>query len=80
MKNCWQNIYATYHPDREYFYTNVKKVLVAINVVAKLQVQCRNSTVNLAAAGGAVSPRTSEADHPTDGRSDDVTLADGVVQ
>ena len=27
-----QNIYATYQPDREPFYTKVKKVLDAINV------------------------------------------------
>ena len=40
----------------------------------------RNSTVDPAAADGEVSPRTSEADLPTDRRSDDVTLADGLVQ
>ena len=30
------------------------------------------------AAGDEVSPRTSEADLPRDGRSDDVTMADGL--
>ena len=33
-----------------------------------------------AAADGEVNPRTSQADLPTDGRSDDVTLADGLGQ
>ena len=33
MKDCWQNAYATYKPDRETFYTKVKKVLDAINVI-----------------------------------------------
>ena len=39
MKDCWQNIYATYQLDREPFYTNVKKVLNAINVAEIPQVQ-----------------------------------------
>ena len=32
MKDCWQNTYVTYQPDREPFYTKIKKVLDAINV------------------------------------------------
>ena len=40
----------------------------------------RNSTIDQATADGEVSPRTSEADLPTDRRSDDVTLADGMGQ
>ena len=39
MKDCRQNIYATYRPDREPYYTKVKKVLEAINVVDVPQVQ-----------------------------------------
>ena len=38
MKDCWQNTYATYKPDRETFYTKVKKVLDAINVTDVPQV------------------------------------------
>ena len=38
MKDCWQNIYATYQPDRETFYTKVKKVLDAISVADVPQV------------------------------------------
>ena len=32
MKDCWHNTYATYEPDRETFYTKIKKILDAINV------------------------------------------------
>ena len=38
MTNCWQNTYATYKPDRETFYTKVKKVFDAINVADVSQV------------------------------------------
>ena len=38
MKDCWQNAYATYKPDRETFYTKVRKVLDAINVADVPQV------------------------------------------
>ena len=38
------------------------------------------SAADPAASDGEVSPRTSEADLPTDRRSDDVTLAEGVGQ
>ena len=40
----------------------------------------RNSIVDPAVADGEVSSRTSQADLPTDRRSDDVTLADGLGQ
>ena len=38
MKDCWQNTYATYQPDRDTFYTKAKKVLDAINVADVPQV------------------------------------------
>ena len=38
MKDCQQNTYATYKPDRDTFYTKVKKVLDAINVANVPQV------------------------------------------
>ena len=38
MKDCWQNIYATYQPDKEPFCTKVKKVLDAINIADVPQV------------------------------------------
>ena len=38
MKECWQNTYATYTPDRETFYTQVKKDLAAINIADVPQV------------------------------------------
>ena len=31
-EDCWQNIYSTYQPDREPFYTKVHKVLDAVNL------------------------------------------------
>ena len=78
MKDCWQNTYATYKPVRETFYTKVKKVLDAINVADVPPVSLETAPW-IPAADGEVSPRKSEADLPTNRRSDDVTLADGLV-
>ena len=67
MKDCWQDIYATYQPDREPFLPTYPK-------------STGNSIVYLAACGDEVSSSTSEADLPTDRESDDVTLEDGLEQ
>ena len=75
-KDCWQNTYATYQIGQRSFLHESKEGHRRHQRCRRTTRSTRNSTVDPAAVVKVIT-RTPEVDLPTDGRSDNVTLAEG---